>query len=123
LIRDAAIVSQARQNRELSQALMGVRMIPFNSVADRLYRVVRLTAKELGKKANLDIRGGQVELDRSVLEKMIGPIEHLLRNAITHGLEDVTQRQTAGKPEIGEIALTLSQEGNEVVIAWMTAPA
>ncbi|MCZ7655011.1 MAG: hypothetical protein M5R42_13120 [Rhodocyclaceae bacterium] len=47
---------------------MGVRMIPFNSVADRLYRVVRLTAKELGKKANLDIRGGQVELDRSVLE-------------------------------------------------------
>jgi chemosensory pili system protein ChpA (sensor histidine kinase/response regulator) len=113
---DAAIVSQARQNRELSQALMGVRMIPFNSVADRLYRVVRLTAKELGKKANLDIRGGQVELDRSVLEKMIGPIEHLLRNAITHGLEDVTQRQAAGKPEIGEIALTLSQEGNEVVI-------
>ncbi len=113
---DAAIVSQARQNRELSQALMGVRMIPFNSMADRLYRVVRLTAKDLGKKANLDIRGGQVELDRSVLEKMIGPIEHLLRNAITHGIEDVTQRQAAGKPEIGEIALTLSQEGNEVVI-------
>ena len=113
---DAAIVSQARQNRELSQALMGVRMIPFNSVADRLYRVVRLTAKELGKKANLDIRGGQVELDRSVLEKMTGPIEHLLRNAITHGLEEGPQRQAAGKPEIGEISLTLSQEGNEVVI-------
>lgn len=113
---DAAIVSQARQNRELSQALMGVRMIPFNSVADRLYRVVRQTAKELGKKANLDIRGGQVELDRSVLEKMTGPIEHLLRNAITHGLEETVQRQAAGKSEIGEISLTLSQEGNEVVI-------
>jgi Chemotaxis protein histidine kinase and related kinases len=113
---DAAIVSQARQNRELSQSLMGVRMVPFNSVADRLYRVVRLTAKELGKKANLDIRGGQVELDRSVLEKMTGPIEHLLRNAITHGLEETAQRQAAGKPEIGEISLTLSQEGNEVVI-------
>ncbi len=113
---DAAIVSQARQNRELSQALMGVRMVPFNAVADRLYRVVRLTAKELGKKANLDIRGGQVELDRSVLEKMTGPIEHLLRNAITHGLEAVEQRQAAGKPDIGQISLTLSQEGNEVVI-------
>ena len=113
---DAAIVSQARQNRELSQSLMGVRMVPFNSVADRLYRVVRLTAKELGKKANLDIRGGQVELDRSVLEKMTGPIEHLLRNAITHGLEEGGQRQAAGKSEIGEISLTLSQEGNEVVI-------
>lgn len=113
---DAAIVSQARQNRELSQSLMGVRMVPFNAVADRLYRVVRLTAKELGKKANLDIRGGQVELDRSVLDKMTGPIEHLLRNAITHGLEEGGQRQAAGKPEIGEISLTLSQEGNEVVI-------
>ena len=113
---DAAIVSQARQNRELSQSLMGIRMVPFNAVADRLYRVVRLTAKELGKKANLDIRGGQVELDRSVLEKMTGPIEHLLRNSITHGLEEIEQRRVAGKPEIGEISLTLSQEGNEVVI-------
>ncbi|MBI4989270.1 MAG: Hpt domain-containing protein [Rhodocyclales bacterium] len=113
---DAAIVSQARQNRELSQSLMGVRMIPFNSVADRLYRVVRQTAKELGKKANLDIRGGQVELDRSVLDKMTGPIEHLLRNAITHGLEEGAHRQAVGKTEIGEIGLTLSQEGNEVVI-------
>ncbi|MBA3903528.1 MAG: hybrid sensor histidine kinase/response regulator [Rhodocyclaceae bacterium] len=113
---DAAIVSQARQNRELSQALMSVRMVPFNSIADRLYRVVRLTAKELGRKANLDIRGGQVELDRSVLEKMTGPIEHLLRNAITHGMEDRGQRLAAGKQEIGQISLALSQEGNEVVI-------
>jgi len=113
---DAAIVSQARQNRELSQALMSVRMVPFNSISDRLYRVVRLTAKELGKKANLDIRGGQLELDRSVLEKMTGPIEHLLRNAITHGLEGREQRLASGKPELGQISLALSQEGNEVVI-------
>jgi len=113
---DAAIVSQARQNRDLSQALMGVRMVPFNAVADRLYRIVRLTAKELGKKANLDIRGGQVELDRSVLEKMTGPIEHLLRNAITHGIEESERRLAGGKAEIGQIGLSLSQEGNEVVI-------
>ncbi|MBM3392653.1 MAG: response regulator [Betaproteobacteria bacterium] len=113
---DAAIVSQARQNRDLSQALMGVRMVPFNAMADRLYRIVRLTAKELGKKANLDIRGGQVELDRSVLEKMTGPLEHLLRNAITHGIEETGQRLAGGKAEIGQISLSLSQEGNEVVI-------
>jgi len=113
---DAAIVSQARQNRELSQALMSVRMVPFNSVADRVYRVVRQTAKELGKKANLDIRGGQVELDRSVLEKMTGPIEHLLRNAITHGLEDKDRRLSADKPEIGQISLSIIQAGNEIVI-------
>ncbi len=113
---DAAVISQARQNRELSQSLMGIRMVHFNSIADRLYRVVRLAAKELGKKANLDIRGGQIELDRSVLEKMTGPIEHLLRNAVTHGLEETSRRQAAGKPEIGQVSLTLVQEGNEVVI-------
>jgi chemosensory pili system protein ChpA (sensor histidine kinase/response regulator) len=113
---DAALVSQSRLNRELSQSLMSVRMVPFNSLADRLYRVVRQTAKELGKKANLDIRGGQIELDRSVLEKMTGPLEHLLRNAITHGLEEREQRLALGKPEIGQINLALTQESNEVAI-------
>jgi chemosensory pili system protein ChpA (sensor histidine kinase/response regulator) len=113
---DAAITAQARLNRELSQALMSVRMVPFNTMADRLYRIVRQTAKELGKRANLDIRGGQTELDRSVLEKMTGPLEHLLRNAIAHGLETPEQRLATGKAEIGEIALRVAQEGNEVVI-------
>jgi len=113
---DAALVAQARLNRELSQALMSVRMVPFNSVADRLYRVVRQTAKELDKRVNLDIRGGQTELDRSVLEAMTGPIEHLLRNAVAHGLEDRAARAATAKPEIGEIQLTLAQAGNEVLI-------
>jgi chemosensory pili system protein ChpA (sensor histidine kinase/response regulator) len=113
---DAGLVAQARLNRELSQALMGVRMVPFSTVADRLYRVVRQTAKELEKRANLDIRGGQTELDRSVLEAMIGPIEHLLRNAVAHGLEKREVRAAAYKPEIGEIQLTLTQAGNEILI-------
>ncbi len=113
---DAALTAQARVNRELSQALMSVRMVPFNSIADRLYRIVRQTAKELDKRANLDIRGGQTELDRSVLEKMTGPLEHLLRNSISHGLESRAQRLAAGKTEIGQISLALAQEGNEVSI-------
>ncbi len=113
---DAALVAQSRLNRELSQALMSVRMVPFNSVAERLYRVVRQTAKELDKRANLDIRGGQTELDRSVLEAMTGPIEHLLRNAVAHGLESRSARAAAAKPEIGEIQLMLAQAGNEVLI-------
>ncbi|MDP2793630.1 MAG: Hpt domain-containing protein [Sulfurisoma sp.] len=112
----AALVAQSRLNRELSQALMSVRMVPFNSVAERLYRVVRQTAKELDKRANLDIHGGQTELDRSVLEAMTGPIEHLLRNAVVHGLEGREGRVAAAKPEIGEIQLTLAQAGNEVLI-------
>lgn len=114
---NASITAQARLNRDLSQSLMSVRMVPFNTVADRLYRLVRQTAKELGKRANLDIRGGQTELDRSVLEKMTGPLEHLLRNAVSHGIEAPGGRVAAGKTEIGEIILTVGQVGNEVIIS------
>ncbi len=113
---DAALSAQARLNRELSQSLMNVRMVPFDSISDRLYRVIRKTAKELGKRANLTLHGAQLELDRSVLEKITGPLEHLLRNAVAHGIEMPAVRQAAGKPAVGEIALTLRQEGNEVII-------
>jgi chemosensory pili system protein ChpA (sensor histidine kinase/response regulator) len=115
---DAALTAQARLNREHSQALMNVRMVPFNTLADRLYRIVRQTAKELGKRADLDIIGGQTELDRSVLEKMTGPLEHLLRNAIVHGLETPQQRLAAGKTEIGDISIRIAQEGNEIAIEF-----
>ena len=113
---NAAILAQSRMNRQLQQELMSVRMVPFSSQAERLYRIVRQTAKELGKHANLEIRGGQVELDRSVLEKIGAPLEHLLRNAVAHGLEGRDTRLAAGKTEIGEVSLTLAQEGNEIIL-------
>jgi len=113
---NAALVAQARINRSLQQELMSVRMVPFASQADRLYRVVRQAAKETGKRANLDIRGGQVELDRSVLDKMLAPLEHMLRNALAHGIEPRDERTANGKAEIGEITLSLTQEGNEVIL-------
>ena len=115
---NAAILAQARLNREVQQELMAVRMVPFGSVTDRLYRIVRQTSKELGKRANLEIRGGQVEIDRSVLDKMGAPLEHMLRNAIAHGLEDRETRQALGKPEMGEITLSLAQEGNEIILSF-----
>ena len=114
---DAALAAQSRMSRDLQQDLMRIRMVPFSSIGDRLYRIVRQTAKELGKRANLDIRGGQVEMDRSVLERITAPFEHLLRNAITHGLESTERRLAAGKNETGEIRLDLRQEGNDVVLA------
>lgn len=113
---NAALLAQARLNRSLQQSLMGVRMVPFASQSERLYRIVRQTAKEVGKRANLDIRGGQVEIDRSVLDKMLAPLEHMLRNAITHGVEGRDERTAQGKPEIGEITLGLQQEGNEIIL-------
>ncbi|HVQ62217.1 MAG TPA: Hpt domain-containing protein, partial [Burkholderiales bacterium] len=111
---EKALLAQARLNRDLQQDLMRVRMVPFGSLQERLYRITRQTAKEVGKRANLEIKGTQVELDRSVLERITGPFEHLLRNAVTHGIETPDKRRAAGKPEIGEIRLELKQEGNEV---------
>ncbi len=114
---ETALVTQARMNRDLQQDLMRVRMVPFASLAERLYRIVRQTAKGLGKRANLDIRGGTTELDRAVLERITGPFEHLLRNAVSHGIEVPEVRAAAGKPEMGDIRLEVSQEGNEVRLA------
>jgi chemosensory pili system protein ChpA (sensor histidine kinase/response regulator) len=113
---ELAIHAQARLNRELQQGLMGVRLVPLGNLSDRFYRVVRQTAKELEKKANLELKGTRTELDRSVLEKITGPFEHLLRNAIAHGIELPADRARAGKPEIGEISIEAAQRGNEVVL-------
>jgi chemosensory pili system protein ChpA (sensor histidine kinase/response regulator) len=112
------LLLQGRLNRELQQGLMNVRMVSFNSITDRLYRIVRQTCKELNKRANLELQGTGVELDRSVLEKMIAPFEHLLRNSIVHGLETDQQRERSGKNPIGEIRLTVRQESNEVVFEF-----
>src|SRR5205085_1012931 len=100
---DSALAAQTRLTRELQQDLMRIRMVPVGSIADRLHRVVRQASKELGKRANLDIRGANVEIDRSALERITGPLEHLLRNAITHGLELPDARATQGKEAMGEI--------------------
>ncbi len=108
--------AQARLTRELQQDLMRVRMIPFSSVSERLFRIARQTAKEMDKRVNLDIRGTSVEIDRSVLEKMVGPFEHMLRNAIVHGIESRQDRVGRGKNEVGELLIEIRQEGNEVVI-------
>jgi chemosensory pili system protein ChpA (sensor histidine kinase/response regulator) len=114
----ADLSAQARLTRELQQDLMRARMVQFASISERLFRVTRQTAKEIDKRVNLDIRGGAVEMDRGVLEKMTGPFEHLLRNAIVHGVEAREARRAAGKPETGELLIEVRQEGNEVVIQF-----
>ena len=113
---DAALLQQLRLNRDLQQGLMGVRLVPLGNLQDRFHRLVRQTAKELDKKANLEFRGVRVEIDRSVLEKITAPFEHLLRNAVAHGLEMPHQRAANGKSEIGEITIDAQQVGNEVML-------
>lgn len=90
----------------------------FSGIGERLYRVARLTSKELGRKVNLEIIGGDVGLDSVVLESLTAPLEHLLRNAIAHGIEAPELRELLGKPAIGEVCLSLSREKNGMVIEF-----
>jgi chemosensory pili system protein ChpA (sensor histidine kinase/response regulator) len=112
------LANQSRLTRELQRDLMRVRMVPFASLSERLFRLARQAAKETDKRVNLDIRGGAVEIDRSVLERMAAPFEHLLRNAIVHGIEPRERRAAQGKPETGELLVQVSQQGNEVAIEF-----
>lgn len=112
------LARQTQVTRDLQQDLMRIRMVQFGSIADRLYRVVRQAAKELDKRVHLDLKGVASELDRGVLERMAGPIEHLLRNAVAHGIEPRAERLAAGKSDSGEITLEVRQEGNEVILAF-----
>ncbi|HSI94482.1 MAG: response regulator, partial [Methylophilaceae bacterium] len=114
---EAALNEQSRMTKQLQQGLMRTRMVRFENISERLHRIVRQTAAELKKPAELEIKGEAVEIDRSVLEKMAGPLEHLLRNAIAHGLEDAKKRSTLKKPKAGQVQVQARQEGNEIILS------
>ena len=113
---DAALLQQSRTTRDVQQELMRLRAVPFATLSERLHRTVRQTARELDKNVELEIAGAEVEIDRSVLERVAAPLEHMLRNALAHGLETPEQRAAAGKPDAGRIALALRQESNEIAL-------
>ncbi len=112
------LAAQARLTRDLQDDLLRTRMVEFDGLSDRLYRVVRQAAKETGKQVRLDIVGGATEVDRGVLDRMTGSFEHLLRNCITHGIEDAATRTAAGKDATGQVTVALRHEGNEVAIEF-----
>lgn len=116
--RDAEtlLLQQARVNTELQEGLMRTRMVPFERLLPRMRRVVRQVASEVGKQVSLEIGSAEGEMDRSVLERMIGPLEHMLRNAVDHGIELPEVRQDKGKPEMGRITLDLQRQGGEIVL-------
>jgi chemosensory pili system protein ChpA (sensor histidine kinase/response regulator) len=113
---ETLLLQQARINTELQEGLMKTRMVPFTSIVPRLRRIVRQVATELGKQANFEVYNPEGELDRTVLERMVAPFEHMLRNAMDHGIESPEKRRQAGKPEAGTITLSLNREGGDVVI-------
>ncbi|VWX57452.1 Chemosensory pili system protein ChpA (Sensor histidine kinase/response regulator) [Burkholderiales bacterium 8X] len=110
--------AQARQTRELQRGLLRTRMVEFEGISERLYRVVRQAAKDAGKQVRLDIVGGTIEMDRGVLDRMMPAFEHLLRNCVAHGIEPAPQREAAGKDAVGLIVIELHHEGNDVSVTF-----
>jgi chemosensory pili system protein ChpA (sensor histidine kinase/response regulator) len=106
---------QGRINTELQEGLMRTRMVPFERMLPRLKRIVRQVAEELNKDVTFIIDNAEGEMDRNVLERMAAPLEHMLRNAVDHGLESAEVRLAAGKPAQGTISLDLSREGGDIV--------
>ncbi len=116
--RDAEtlLLQQARVNTELQEGLMRTRMVPFERLVPRLRRTVRQISAELGKQAELLVANAEGEMDRSVMERMLAPLEHMLRNAVGHGLEEPDVRLACGKPETGLIRLELAREGADILL-------
>lgn len=115
---ETALAAQTRLSRSVQLRLQSLRTVPFSTVSERLYRVLRQTAKDVGKRANLEIEGGRIEIDRGVLERLIPVLEHLVRNSLAHGIEVPSERQAASKDAIGEINIAVKQQGNEVAIVF-----
>ena len=113
-----SLVAQGRQTRELQRDLLRTRMVEFEGISERLYRVVRQASKETGKQVRLDITGGNIEMDRGVLDRMTSAFEHLLRNCVVHGIELPEARLAAGKASEGRIDIRLSQELNDVSVIF-----
>ena len=116
--RDAEtlLLQQARVNTELQEGLMRTRMVPFDRLVPRLRRIVRQVASELGKQVEFVVSNAEGEMDRTVLERIVAPLEHMLRNAVDHGIESGEARRSAGKPEQGTIRLTLGREGGDILL-------
>ena len=113
---ESLLVQQSRVTAELQNGLMRTRMVPFQRHVPRLTRLVRQVAQEVGKRAELAVEGAAGELDRQVLDKMLPAFEHMMRNAVIHGIEAPDIRQAAGKPATGTITIRLHREGAEMVI-------
>jgi chemosensory pili system protein ChpA (sensor histidine kinase/response regulator) len=117
-VRDSEtlLLQQSRINTELQEGLMKTRMVPFSRLVPRLRRIVRQVAQELGKQVDFKVQNAEGEMDRTVMERMVAPLEHMLRNAVDHGVETPDVRKKAGKKPKGTIELSVSREGGDVVL-------
>ena len=113
---ETLLLQQSRVSSDLQEGLMRTRMVPFDSLVPNLRRTLRQAAQELGKRAQLRVDGAQGEMDRNLLERMKAPFEHMLRNALAHGIETPEERLSRGKPSEGAVNIAVSREATEVVL-------
>lgn len=113
---EALLVAQGRATRSLEEGIIHARMISIDSILPRLKRIVRQVSHELGKEVRLECVKAQGEVDRKVLERLIPGLEHMVRNAIDHGIEPPEERLQLGKPAYGVITLSMFRQGNDIVI-------
>jgi len=112
-----AIDELQRNTREIQESVMSMRMLPVNMTFNRFPRVVRDLSQKLGKQVKLVIEGGATEIDKSLIEKLVDPLTHLVRNSIDHGIESPETRQAAGKPTSGTVVLSAAQKGSSIIIS------
>ncbi len=113
---EMVLLQQSRINTELQEGLMRSRMVPFSRMVPRLRRIVRQVSGELKKEVDFDLENVEGEMDRTVLERMVAPLEHMLRNALDHGIEMPADREKAGKSRRGKVILSFGREGGDVLI-------
>lgn len=115
---EGLLLQQSRIQAEIQESLMRTRLVPFDRMLPRLQRIVRQTSTTLNRPAELIVQNTEGELDRNILERLVTPFEHMLRNAIDHGLEDTTDRIALNKPEVGSIVLNISRQGTDVIVSF-----
>jgi len=113
---DSLLIQQSRIGAELQENIMRTRMVPFARISPKLQRIARLTARELRKNVEFTINGENIEFERTVLNRIVAPLEHMLRNAIGHGIEDTETRQQAGKSTTATVTIDLTREGSDLII-------
>jgi len=113
---ETLLLQQSRVSTDLHEGLMHTRMTPFAGLETRLKRIVRQSARQLDKKVELELQGADGEMDRAVIERIIAPLEHMLRNAVAHGIEPPTERLGKGKEESGSINIAFGREGPDIVL-------
>ncbi|APV51170.1 hypothetical protein BWI17_16675 [Betaproteobacteria bacterium GR16-43] len=113
---EQSLANLERNTRDIQDRVMSIRMLPMSHAFGRFARLVRDVGQRTGKQVNITVTGGDAELDKSVIEKLVDPLTHLVRNALDHGIETPDERRAAGKPEMATLALHAEHRGGHIEI-------